>query len=65
MDIHFPIQAQKKVKANNLIESSMTPKILIIYLTFSVGNRMRNKSLWLVAMSMDIITSVRIKPSLR
>ncbi len=65
MDIQLPIQAQKNVKANNLIESSITPKILIIYLTFSIGNIRLNKSPWLVAMSIEIIISVRIKPILR
>ncbi len=65
MDIHFPIQVKKKVNANNLIESSITPKILIIYLTFSIGNRILNKSFWLVAMSIEIINSTRIKPSLK
>ena len=60
--MHFPIEVQKKVKANNLIESSITPKILIIYLTFSAGKIMLNKSCWLVAKSIEIIVSVRNKP---
>ena len=65
MDIHFPNQAEKNVKANNLIESSMTPKILIICLTFSVGKIILNKSFWLVIMSIEIITSTSIRASLR